>query len=123
VRLSEHRGEVVAVSFWSSRCAPCAEQLAALDGTLGTYGSAGLKVLGIGVDDDAHHAVEFARGRPLSFPMLLDPSKDVSRAYQVDNLPMTVLIDRNGVVRRVYRDRSAKSEALFVRELRALLNE
>ena len=41
----------------------------------------------------------------------------------VDNLPMTVLIDRGGVVRHVHRDYSAKDEALYLQELRALLNE
>ncbi len=33
-RLSEHRGEVVVVSFWSSRCTPCRTQLAALNRSL-----------------------------------------------------------------------------------------
>ena len=47
----------------------------------------------------------------------------MSRSYQVDNLPMTLLIDRNGVVRNVIRDYNAKSEELFLQQLRALLNE
>jgi hypothetical protein len=47
----------------------------------------------------------------------------VSRLYEVDNLPMTVLIDRGGVVRHVHRDYSAKDEGLYLQELRALLNE
>ena len=51
------------------------------------------------------------------------PAKAVSRSYQVDNLPMTVLIDRNGTVRHVLRDFSAASNGLYLRELRALLNE
>ena len=59
----------------------------------------------------------------MSFPLLLDPAKSVSRLYIVDNLPMTVLIDRGGVVRHVHRDYSAKDEALYLKELRALLNE
>jgi len=34
VRLSEHRGEVVVLSFWSSRCAACRTQLEALSRSL-----------------------------------------------------------------------------------------
>ena len=64
-----------------------------------------------------------AKGRSVSYPLLLDPTKSVSRLYQVDNLPMTVLIDRGGIVRHVHRDYSAKDEALYLNELRALLNE
>ncbi|HKT74221.1 MAG TPA: TlpA disulfide reductase family protein [Steroidobacteraceae bacterium] len=123
VRLSEHRGDVVILSFWSSRCSPCKAQLAALNRSLGTYRSAGLQVYGINVDDDQTRALTFARGEAVSFALLLDPQKLVSRGYQVDNLPMTVLIDRNGTVRHVLRDYSAKSDELYLRQLRALLNE
>jgi peroxiredoxin len=122
-RLSEHRGDVVVISFWSSRCTPCRTQLAALNRSLATYRSAGLTVFGIGVDDDPAQAREFARSAGVSFELLLDPAKGVSRSYQVDNLPMTVLIDRSGRVRHVLRDYNAQSEQLYLRQLRALLDE
>jgi peroxiredoxin len=124
VRLSEHRGDVVVLSFWSSRCSPCRTQLAALDRSLATYRSAGLQMYGIDVDDDQTRAVEFAHGgQAVSFALLLDPEKAVSRRYEVDNLPMTLLIDRNGIVRYVLRDYSAKSDDLYLQQLRTLLNE
>ena len=123
VRLSEHRGDVVILSFWGSRCTPCRAQLAALNRSLSTYRSAGLQVYGINVDDDQGRALAFAHGEAVTFALLLDPEKAVSRSYQVDNLPMTVLIDRSGVVRYVFRDYNAKSEELYLQQLRALLNE
>jgi peroxiredoxin len=123
VRLSEALGDVVVVTFWGSRCGPCGTQLGALNRSLSTYSSVGLRVFGISVDDDQARALEYAKGQPVTFPLLLDPSKSVSRLYEVDNLPMTVLIDRGGVVRHVHRDYSTKDEALYLKELRALLNE
>ena len=123
VRLSEHRGEVVVLSFWSSRCSSCRTQLTALNRSLATYRSAGLSVYGVGVDDDPAQAQDFARSAGVGFALLLDPTKSVSRSYQVDNLPMTVLIDRNGTVRYVLRDYSAASSTLYLQELRTLLNE
>jgi peroxiredoxin len=123
VRLGEHRGDVVVLSFWSGGCGACRPQLAALDRSLATYASAGLAVFGVGVDDDPIRAREFAQHQRVSFPMLLDPQKSVGRAFEVDNLPMTVLIDRNGTVRYVLRDYSASSDEIYLRQLRALLNE
>jgi peroxiredoxin len=123
VRLSEHRGNVVVLSFWSSRCSSCRTQLAALNRSLATYQSAGLAVYGVGVDDDPVRALEYARSIPVGFELLLDPAKAVSRSYEIDNLPMTVLIDRNGTVRDALRDYSAASDALYLRYLRALLDE
>ncbi len=55
--------------------------------------------------------------------MLEDPAKDVARIYQIDNLPTTLLIDRGGIVRHVYRDFGPEDEALYVNQLRELLNE
>lgn len=123
VRLSEHRGDVVVLSFWGSRCGPCRAQLEALDRSYETYRSAGLTVFGISVDDDPERAREFARARSVSFPLLHDPEKSVGRRYRIDNLPMTVLIDRNGAVRYVHRDYSPRSDARYLQQLRALLNE
>jgi peroxiredoxin len=123
VRLSEHRGEVVVLSFWSSRCSACRTQLTALSRSLATYQSAGLEIYGVGVDDDPAKALSFAHSTGVGFALLLDPEKSVSRSYQIDNLPMTVLIDRNGTIRHVLRDFSAASDELYLQELRALLNE
>jgi peroxiredoxin len=123
VRLSEHRGEVVVLNFWSSRCTPCRTQLTALNRSFATYRSAGLSVYGVGVDDDPVQSQEFARTARVDFALLLDPTKSVSRSYQVDNLPMTVLIDRNGTVRYVLRDYNAASSTLYLQQLRTLLNE
>ena len=67
--------------------------------------------------------LEYARDVRVSFPMLLDPSKSVARDYQVDSLPMTVLIDRSGVIRNVLREYSRASDALYLQQVRVLLNE
>ncbi len=123
VRLSEHRGDVVVISFWNSRCNPCGPQLEALDRSFSTYGSAGLQVFGISVDDDQVRAREYSQAQKVGFPLLADPDKLAARLYRIDNLPMTVLIDRNGIVRHAHRDFSPKSEAQYLEQLRALLNE
>jgi len=123
VRLSEHRGDVVVLTFWGSRCTPCRTQLTALDRSLRTYRSAGLEIYGISVDDDQARALSYAHAQPVSFAMLLDPDKAVSRLYQVDNLPMTLLIDRNGLVRYAFRDYNPRSDELYLQQLRVLLNE
>ena len=123
VRLSEHRGEVVVLSFWSSRCTSCRTQLAALNRSFATYRSAGLSIYGVGVDDDPVQSRDFARSARVDFALLLDPAKEVSRSYQVDNLPMTVLIDRNGTIRYVLRDYSNASSTAYLQQLRMLLNE
>jgi peroxiredoxin len=124
VRLSEHTGDVIVISFWSSRCASCWAQLESLDRSLATYHAVGVQMYGINVDDDQGRVRATAlRAEGLAFALLLDPTKAVSRSYGVDNLPMTVLIDRGGTIRYVLRDYSAKGEALYLQQLRSLLDE
>jgi peroxiredoxin len=124
VRLSEHAGDVIVISFWSSRCSSCWAQLEALDRSLATYHAAGVQMYGVNVDDDQGRVhASASRAESLAFALLLDPTKVVSRSYVVDNLPMTVLIDRSGTIRYVLRDYSAKGEALYLQQLRSLLDE
>lgn len=123
LRLSEQRGDVVVLSFWSSRCNTCRAQLAELDRLYGTYRPAGFVVFGINVDDDAGAALEFVRSQGASFPMLADPSKSVARAYDIDAMPMLVAIDRFGKVRFVRRDDRRSSTADYTSALRRLIDE
>lgn len=123
VRLSEHIGQVVVISFWGTGCDACRNQLAALQQDFKQYRAQGLRVYGVEVADDQAEAMRFAGGTPVTFPLLLDPKKTVARLYDVDNLPMTVLIDRDGKIRRVVRDFNETTRRACEDELRTLLAE
>lgn len=123
LRLSENRGDVVVLSFWSSRCNTCRAQLTELDRLYATYRPAGFVVFGINVDDDPRAAADFVRAQAASFPMLLDPAKSTARSYDVDRLPMLVAIDRFGVVRFVRRDERRSGVAEYTAALRRLIDE
>ena len=122
-RLSEYRGDVVALAFWGSRCGTCGDQLGALSRMINTYQSAGLAALAVNVDDDQAAAASFAAAQPVGFPVLLDPTKSVARQYRVDNLPMLLLIDRAGAIRYVHRDYRSGSDAQYLEQIRVLLDE
>jgi peroxiredoxin len=123
VRLSEHVGQVVVISFWGSGCDACRAQLEALEQDFGRYRAQGLRIFGVEVADEQTAALSFARGTRVTFPLLLDPAKAVARLYDVDNLPMTVLIDRDGKIRQVVRDFNETSRRACEDELRTLLAE
>lgn len=123
LRLSEYLGEVVMLNFWASWCGSCRQEMPQLDRLYATYRSAGFVVLGINVDDDTARAVDLARALNVSYPVMLDPRKSVAPKYRLGELPMSVLIDRAGVVRYVHSDYQAGKEQPYVDELRRLLNE
>lgn len=123
VRLSEHIGQVVVISFWGAACDGCRAQLRALEQEFGRDRAQGLRVYGVEVADDPAAARRFARAMHVTFPLLLDPAKAVARLYDVDNLPMTVLIDRDGKIRQVVRDFNESTRLACEDELRKLIAE
>ena len=125
LRLSEHLGEVIVLNFWATWCGPCRQEMPLLDEMYGKYRRAGFVLLSVNIDDDKERerAVEMARTLKVSYPVLLDARKEVSKAYEVDAMPMTILIDREGVVRFVTEGYKSGYEKRYTEKLRELLNE
>ena len=123
VRLSEHLGEVVVINFWATWCGPCRQEMPLLDELYGKYQLAGLILLSVNIDDSAEPAIEMAQTLQVSYPVLFDTRKEVSRAYEVSAMPVTVLVDRAGVVRYVSEGYKPGYEKRYTEKLRELLNE
>jgi peroxiredoxin len=123
VRLSEHLGQVVLINFWATWCGPCRQEMPQLDALYAKYQRAGLVMLGINIDEGRDAAVEMARTLRVSYPILFDARKEVSRAYRLDAMPLTVLIDREGIVRHVSEGYKPGYEKRYTEKLRELLGE
>ena len=123
VRLSEYLGQVVLINFWATWCGPCRQQMPLLDQLHDKYERAGLVLLGINIDEDRDEAIEMAQTLQITYPILFDTRKDVSRAYEVGAMPLTVLIDREGLVRYVAEGYKPGYEKRYTEKLRELLGE
>jgi peroxiredoxin len=123
LRLAEQRGQVVLVNFWATWCGPCRQELPQLDRLYEKYRSAGFVLLGVNVDDDAARAAGIARQLGLRFPVLFDADKSVSRLYELQSMPATVLIDRDGRVRYLHRGYQDGVLLDYERQIRALVTE
>lgn len=123
LRLSEHRGQVVMINFWATWCGPCRQEMPQLDEIFARYEPAGFTLLGVNIDDDSARAQRLAEELGVSFPVLFDDSQDVSRLYDVQAMPMTVMVDRSGTVRSVHYGYRPGMEQRYVEEVRALLRE
>ena len=123
MRLSEHLGEVVVINFWATWCGPCRQEMPLLDALYGKYKQAGLVLLSVNIDEKVEPAIEMAQTLKVSYPVLFDARKEVSRAFDVGAMPVTVLVDRAGVVRYVSEGYKPGYEKRYTDKLRELLNE
>jgi len=121
LRLKEQRGRVVMVNFWATWCGPCRQEMPQLNRLYEKYKSSGFVLLGVNVDDDVAKAAELAAKLGVTFPVLLDTEKTVSKLYDVSTMPSTMIIDREGKVRYVHRGYLAGYEDNYEKQIRELL--
>jgi thiol-disulfide isomerase/thioredoxin len=105
-------GQLTIVNFWATFCAPCRQEMPALDRLWQRYRDKGLSVVAIALDGDRKNAVEkFALRYNLQLPILLDNETDISSDYAVSLLPLTYLIAKDGrILGRVRGERDWDSE-------------
>jgi len=98
VRLRDFRGRVVLLNFWATWCAPCREEMPALETLARDLGPRGLTVVGVNFKETRRQVEAFRKEHALGFPILLDGDGRVTAGYQVFALPVTVLVDRRGML-------------------------
>lgn len=123
LRLSEYRGDVVMINFWATWCGPCRQEMPLLDELYTRYQRVGFNLLGVNIDDDSSRAMKMATELGISFPVLFDARKEVSKLYEVNAMPVTVLVDREGNVRHVHHGYKPGYEEKYLDEIRSLLRE
>jgi peroxiredoxin len=123
LRLSEFRGQVVLINFWARWAGDSRQEMPALNRINTTYERAGLVVLGISIDEDVRRAREFAESMKVSYPLLFDPGSDIGRDYLLQKMPVTILVDRSGVVRYSHVGFRRGDDRIYLDQIRALLRE
>lgn len=102
---ADYTGKTMLINFWATWCEPCRKEMPMLMDLQRQYGSSGLQVVGIALDD-AQSVRNFVETYGISYPVLVG-SEDVfttSTAYGNEEgvLPYSVLVDKTGVVRWQY---------------------
>ena len=101
VALERYRGKPLIVNFWARWCGPCRVEIPELIAIRKAH-KGKLEVLGIGIEDKADAAKEFAKAYEMDYPVFVAREKGIPLMQALGNtkggLPFTIVIDRNGQV-------------------------
>ncbi|HXG03402.1 MAG TPA: TlpA disulfide reductase family protein, partial [Candidatus Binatia bacterium] len=97
-RLADHRGRVVFINFWATWCAPCREEMPAMERLWRRHRHRAFTMVGVSLDSDPQAVGPFVREHGLTFPIALDTRLATAHTYGVRALPTTILVARDGTV-------------------------
>jgi len=101
--LSDYRGQVILLDFWSSTCTPCKTTMPYLEMLRARFADQGLVVIGVSVDETEDAARAYIESNGYTEFIILYSSEAEARAvksqYGVAGIPHTFVIDRQGIIR------------------------
>lgn len=114
VTLSSFQGnKVVLLNFWGLRCGACVEEMPHLNKIYNSYKDKGMELLAVDTDGvDAATVVKTMKevGINVDFPILLDMDFVVTDTYTNFLVPLTIVIDKEGVIQFIHTGYEAGDE-------------
>jgi thiol-disulfide isomerase/thioredoxin len=123
VSLEQFRGKIVYLDFWASWCGPCRHSLPWLSQMRSDYAARGFEVIAVNVDEQPQDGLDFLKKYPVTYPTVRDAEGRIAHLYDVKTMPMSYLIDRQGVVRLVHQGFNKKDTPQLRAAVTQLLGE
>ena len=123
LNLGEQRGNIIVINFWASWCGPCRIEMPILQDFHDQFQDLGVAVWGVNVEQQNQAGLDYIRELGVDFPIFFDASNEISAAYNVEAMPTTVIIDRNGTVRAVFRGYQKGYEKKYAKVIKLLIRE
>lgn len=92
-------GKVVMVNFWATWCPPCRKEFARLQkDVVDRFRGEDFVLLPISIDDDADTVAGFMQRNGYTFPVAVDPGKDVYGTFAGKYVPRNFIIGKDGKI-------------------------
>lgn len=111
-KLSDLKGKPVMLNFFATWCPPCKAEMPLLEETYTAYKDQGFVILAVNLNEADVVVSSFQQKMGLTFPIVIDKSDAVFRAYDIVPLPTSYFIDKQGVVQGVYKGEIRKPALL-----------
>ncbi len=113
-------GQPVVLNFWASWCGPCRIEVPHFEKVSLEYDGRAA-ILGVNQAESAETITQFRQNTHVTYPLLVDEDMEINRKYIVANLPTTIFVDANGIVREVFV--GTMNQAVLEDKLNGLLQQ
>lgn len=95
------KGKVIIVSFWATWCTPCKEEMKAVHPIYEELKAQGVEYVAVSIDNTKTMARvgPFVASKGYTFPILLDPNKEIFETVNGTEVPYTLVYDMRGKLR------------------------
>lgn len=99
LKLSDFKGRTVLLNIWATWCAPCREEMPALDRLQKTLGSDKFEVVALSIDRQGIDASRkfLTEVKASNLKLYVDPTAKQGTALKLVGMPTTILINRDGL--------------------------
>ncbi|WP_390174041.1 TlpA family protein disulfide reductase [Rhodopirellula sallentina] len=100
--LADQRGQVVVLDFWATWCGPCLQAMPMIEGVVSDFEGDDVRLVAVNLQESSDTIRETLERLKISPDVVLDIDGVAAARYQANAIPQTVVIDRAGVIRRLY---------------------
>ena len=101
IALSSLKGKLVLIDFWASWCGPCRKEMPNVIKIYSKFKNKGFEIYGVSLDQDKEKWMEAITKDGINWPQVSDLKywdNVAARIYNVQGIPYTVLIDKDGKI-------------------------
>jgi thiol-disulfide isomerase/thioredoxin len=97
-RLSEFRGKIVFINFWTTWCLACVVEMPSMEKLHQKFKDKDFVMVGINLQESEETILKFYKEHQLTFTTLLDATGDVGAVFRIRGIPTTFILDKNGII-------------------------
>jgi len=98
IALSQLKGKVVFLNFWATWCGPCRSEMPSMEAVYQKLKNKGFEILAVNLGDSKNEVSAFMNEYKLSFPVLLDEKSMTGSYYNIQAIPTTYIINKQGLI-------------------------
>lgn len=125
VKLSDYKGKSVVVNFWASWCPPCKDEMPLFNEISSKYNQDELVVLMVNMTDGQRETIDIAKkfisDKKYKMKVLFDKDSNAAMNYNIESIPRTLFIDKEGNIIKDYLGKISKVE--LDNQIKSLLSD